>query len=29
MAVTNSGEATNACVFGFPSALFAKFRLKE
>ena len=28
-AATISGEATNACVFGFPSALFAKFRLNE
>ena len=27
-AVTNSGEPTNANVFGLPSALFAKFLLK-
>ena len=29
MAVTNSGDPTKACVFGFPSARLAKFRLKE
>ncbi len=29
IAATISGEATNACVFGFPSARFAKFLLKE
>ena len=29
IAVTSSGEPTNAWVFGFPSALFAKFLLKE
>jgi len=29
IAATISGEATKACVFGFPSALFAKFLLKE
>ena len=29
IAATISGEATNACVFGFPSALLAKFLLKE
>jgi hypothetical protein len=28
-AVVISGEATKACVFGLPSFLFAKFRLKE
>ena len=28
-AVTNSGEATNACVLGLPSARFAKLRLNE
>ena len=28
-AVTNSGEATKAWVFGLPSARFAKFRLNE
>jgi hypothetical protein len=29
IAVTISGEATNAYVFGFPSARFAKLRLNE
>ena len=29
IAVTSSGEPTNACVLGFPSALFAKFLLNE
>jgi len=29
IAATISGEATNACVFGFPSALLEKLRLKE
>jgi len=29
IAATISGEATNACVFGLPSARFAKFLLKE
>ena len=29
IAATNSGDATNACVFGFPSARLAKFLLKE
>ena len=28
-AVTISGDATNACVLGLPSARFAKFLLKE
>ena len=28
-AVTISGDATKACVFGLPSALLAKFLLKE
>jgi len=28
-AVTISGEATNACVLGLPSALFEKFLLNE
>ena len=28
-AATISGEATNACVFGLPSALFEKLRLNE
>ena len=28
-AATISGDVTNACVFGFPSFLFAKFLLKE
>ena len=28
-AIAISGEATNAWVFGLPSARFAKFRLKE
>ena len=29
IAATISGEATKACVFGLPSALFEKFLLKE
>jgi hypothetical protein len=29
IAVTISGEATKACVFGFPSARFEKLRLNE
>jgi len=29
MAATISGEPTNACVFGFPSALLEKFLLNE
>ena len=29
IAATISGDATKACVFGFPSALLAKFLLKE
>ncbi|GAL82321.1 hypothetical protein JCM19274_2098 [Algibacter lectus] len=29
MAAVISGEATKACVFGFPSARLAKFRLNE
>ena len=29
IAVTISGEATKACVFGFPSARFEKFLLNE
>ena len=29
MAAVISGEATKACVLGFPSARFAKFLLKE
>ena len=28
-AITSSGEATKACVFGLPSARFAKFRLND
>ena len=28
-AATTSGEPINVCVFGFPSARFAKLRLKE
>ena len=29
IAATISGDATKACVFGFPSALLAKFLLNE
>ena len=29
IAATISGDATKACVFGFPSARFAKFLLNE
>ncbi len=29
IAAVNSGDATKACVFGFPSARLAKFLLNE